>query len=119
MIPLLALGLSLLVLALVPRPLRPAVLIALVAIEAALAVHAVTPDAFLVAAAAVVAALLAIVVREMLSTFSLLFAPTAEGRREREREWREYDRERSTWEREHRREQRAARRAREHDRLAA
>jgi hypothetical protein len=116
---LLAVGLGLVAFVVLPRGCRPAVFVALAATEAAFAVHALTGDRFLVTAAALVAGLLAIVVREIASTFSMLAAPGAEARREREREWRDYDRDRAAWERERRRELRDARRARDHDRLAA
>jgi hypothetical protein len=119
MAPLLAVGLSLVALAAAPRRWRPAVFVALGAAEAALAVRALTGDAFLVGAAALVAGLLAIVVREMLSTFSMLTAPSAEQRRRRELERSAYERGRAAAERERRRQQRDARRARTGDGIAA
>jgi hypothetical protein len=119
MAPLLAVGLSLVALAVVPRSGRPAVLVALAAVEAAFAVKALTEDTFLVAAAALVAGLLAIVVREILSTLHLLTAPTPGARRERQRETRADARDWADWDRERRREQRERQRASRQDRLAA
>lgn len=119
MVPLLALGLALVALAVVPQSGRVVVLVVLAAGEAAFAVHALTADTFLVSAAALVAALLAIVVREMASTFALLAAPSAEARREREREHRSWERERIARERAQRLDERERRRADRQDRLAA
>jgi hypothetical protein len=103
---LLALGLVLILLALIPGVRRPLVLMALVSIVAALVARSLTANAFLVAAAGILPLLVGLVAREMATTLDLVSEPRRELRRARQLEQREQQRAREALERERRRRER-------------
>ena len=104
MVPLLAFGLGLIVLALVPGLRRLPVLMLLAGTIAALVARTITTDAFLIAAAGLVPLLVGLLALEIADTLDLLSKPSREARRVRLAEQREEER---------------RRRERERDRLAA
>jgi hypothetical protein len=112
-VPLLAFGLGLIVVALVPGLRRLPVLILLAGLTAALVARTMTSDAFLIAAAGLVPLLVGLLALEIADTFDLLSKPSREARRVRRVEEREEERRR------HKRERERERRRRERERIAA
>ncbi|MCC6222774.1 MAG: hypothetical protein IT201_04700 [Thermoleophilia bacterium] len=110
---LLAFGLVLVLLALLPGLRRPIVLLALAGLTCALVARAITGDGFLIAAAGLVPILLALVAWEIADTFHVAAAPSREARRERRNARRADERRREARERERQR------RLRERSRRAA
>ena len=89
---LLAFGLALILLALLPGLRRPIVLLALAGLVCALVARAITPDGFLIAAAGLVPVLLALVAWEVADTFHLAATPGREERRARQHARRAHER---------------------------
>ena len=111
MVPLLAFGLLLLCLALVPGLRRAPLVLAALGAVAAIGTHSVTSEGFLVFAAGVLPVLAGLLLREMVSTAELVAQPRRERRREQRIERRTLERRQEARER--------ARRRRERQRLAA
>jgi hypothetical protein len=105
---LVALGLVLIALAVLPGARRPPVFLVLFAAVCALGASALTNDGFLVASAGIVPLLLLLVAHEMAATFDLLGGPRRDVRRARmaERRARVRSREVRTRDRERRRKER-------------
>lgn len=115
MVPLLAFGFGLVLIALVPGLRRLPVLVLFAGAIAALIAWTMTADAFLIAAAGLVPLLVGLLALEISDTLNLVSRPRREARRTRLLEERERDRRREQRERERTR----RRRERERDRLAA
>lgn len=108
---LLAFGLALILLALLPGLRRPIVLLALAGLVCALVARAITPDGFLIAASGLVPVLLALVAWEIADTFHLAATPGREKRRTRQHARRTQERRREIAERNRQRRQRSRRAA--------
>jgi uncharacterized membrane protein YccC len=116
-VPLLAFGFSLVLLALVPGLRRLPVVLLFAGSFVALVVWAATSDAFLAAAAGLVPFLVGLLAMEIADTLHLVSAPTRAARRVRRAEREEE--ERLQVQRERERARRRRERERERDRLAA
>lgn len=100
---LLAFGLVLILLALLPGLRRPLVLLSLAGLACALVARAITPDGFLIAAAGLVPVLLTLVAWEIADTFHVAAVPSRQARRERQLARRAEQRRREARERERQR----------------
>jgi hypothetical protein len=107
-VPLLAFGLCLIAVALVPGLRRLPALLVLASLLSALVARAVTGDAFLIAAAGLVPLLLGLLALEIADTLNLLSKPSRQIRRVRGLEKREIERERERRRRERERRRMAA-----------